>query len=117
MTHDEEIYPDPFTFEPNRHLGDDAQPDPYKFVFGFGRRACPGMFSHCARQITLQKKRNQLCISGAHLAEMSLFLNVSNILAVFNVSKPKDEHGVEVEPKLAWTTGAATMLVHDTEWL
>ena len=52
MTHDEEIYPDPFTFNPNRHLGDAAQPDPYKFVFGFGRRACPGMFSLCAMQIT-----------------------------------------------------------------
>ena len=45
MTHDEEIYPDPFTFNPNRHLGDDAQPDPYKFAFGFGRRVCPGVFS------------------------------------------------------------------------
>ena len=44
ITHDEEIYPDPFTFNPSRHLGDHAQPDPYKFVFGFGKRACPGTF-------------------------------------------------------------------------
>ena len=47
------------------------------------------------------------------MAEMSIFLNVSNILAVFNISKPVDEHGVEVEPTPGWTTGA-TMLVHDT---
>ena len=55
ITHDEEIYPDPFTFNPSRHLGDDAQPDPYKFVFGFGRRACPGMFSLRVRQIAEKK--------------------------------------------------------------
>jgi len=48
--------------------------------------------------------------AGAHLAEMSLFLNISNILAVFNVSKPLDKDGMEVEPNVAWTTGA-TMLV------
>lgn len=87
ITHDEEIYPEPFTFNPSRHLGDDAQPDLLRFVFGFGRRACP----------------------GAHLAEMSIFLNVSNILAVFNITKPVDQHGVEVEPTMEWTTGAATM--------
>ena len=45
ITHDEEIYPDPFTFNPSRHLGDDKQPDPSKFVFGFGKRVCPGVFS------------------------------------------------------------------------
>ena len=108
ITHDEEIYPDPFTFNPSRHLGDDAQPDPYKFVFGFGRRVCPGMFS-----LWKSGKKNQQYISGAHFAEMSLFLNVSNTLAVFNISKQVDEHGVEVEPTLAWETGATT-LVHDT---
>ena len=59
MTHDEEIYPDPFTFNPGRHLGDDAQPDPYKFVFGFGRRACPGMYSLYATQILRTKKRKK----------------------------------------------------------
>ena len=64
ITHDEEIYPDPFTFNPNRHLGDAAQPDPYKFVFGFGRRACPGMFSLCATQITLRKKKSIVYYRG-----------------------------------------------------
>ena len=43
IMHDEEVYPDPFTFDPSRHLGDDPQPDPLKYVFGFGRRVCPGM--------------------------------------------------------------------------
>src|SRR6266545_6358506 len=61
IAHDEEVYPDPSTFDPSRHLGDKAQLDPFKFTFGFGRRVCP----------------------GAHLAEMTLFLNIATILAVF----------------------------------
>jgi hypothetical protein len=69
----------------------------------------PWYVSLCANR----KKKSTVYISGTHLAEMSLFLNVSNILAVFNISKQVDEHGVEVEPPLAWETGLTT-LVHDT---
>lgn len=46
--------------------------------------------------------------SGAHLAEMSIFLNLANILATFNISKAVDENGEEVEPTVAWTTGPTT---------
>jgi len=88
ITHDEDIYPNPHTFDPGRHLGDNPQSDPFQYVFGFGRRVCP----------------------GAHLAEMSLFLNISNILAVFNVYKPVDKDGMEVEPNIAWTTGSTMHL-------
>ncbi|KDR78583.1 hypothetical protein GALMADRAFT_244022 [Galerina marginata CBS 339.88] len=90
ITHDEDIYPDPDTFDPSRHLesNPDQQPDPFKFVFGFGRRICP----------------------GAHLAEMSLFLNMASILAVFKVSKAVDANGLEIEPEIAWTTGATRHL-------
>jgi len=78
IAHDEEVYPDPFTFDPSRHLGDKPQLDPFKFIFGFGRRVCP----------------------GAHLAEMTSFLNIATILTVFNISKPVDGEGNEVEPKI-----------------
>ncbi|PPQ89805.1 hypothetical protein CVT25_007410 [Psilocybe cyanescens] len=83
ITHDEEMYPNPQLFDPARHLGESPQPDPFKFVFGFGRRVCP----------------------GAHLAEMSLFLNIANILATFDISKAVDERGVAIDPSIAWTTG------------
>lgn len=86
--HDESVYPNPMTFDPSRYIGENPQPDPYKFVFGFGRRICP----------------------GAHLAEMSIFLNIANILATFNISKAVDENGKEVEPTVAWTTGPTTHL-------
>ncbi|KAF9057018.1 cytochrome P450 [Panaeolus papilionaceus] len=49
IMHDPTLYPDPFTFSPERFMpldGDadatSVQPDPAQFAFGFGRRACPG---------------------------------------------------------------------------
>jgi len=52
-----------------------------------------------------------MTIKGAHLAEMSLFLNICNVLTVFNISKPLDAHGAEVEPEEKWTTGITTCVV------
>lgn len=70
-------------------MGDKPQPDPYKFVFGFGRRACP----------------------GAHFAEMSLYLNAATILAVFDISKAVDRDGNEIEPRMKWTHGVTSYVV------
>jgi hypothetical protein len=42
MAHDENVYPNPEVFDPARFLGEDQQLDPIKFIFGFGRRVCPG---------------------------------------------------------------------------
>jgi cytochrome P450 len=50
IARDGDIYPDPLEFRPERFLGPSPQVDPHKFVFGFGRRACPGacsLASHC----------------------------------------------------------------------
>jgi cytochrome P450 len=77
------VYPDPFKFDPTRHLGDSPQLDPFKFTFGMGRRACP----------------------GAQLAEMTMFLNVATMLAVFDFLKGIDEKGREIEPKIEWING------------
>jgi cytochrome P450 len=90
MAHDEEVYPDPFSFDPSRHVGDKPQVDPFKFAFGFGRRVCP----------------------GAHLAEISLFLNIANILAVFNISKPVDKDGKPIEPVIRWNNGVTSSVNH-----
>ncbi|KAG2140996.1 cytochrome P450 [Suillus clintonianus] len=43
MSRDKEMYPDPLEFRPERFLGPSPQLDPHKFVFGFGRRSCPGL--------------------------------------------------------------------------
>lgn len=83
IVHDEEIYPNPYDFDPSRYLGNNPQPDPYNFIFGFGRRTCP----------------------GSHFSEMSLFLNITTILAVFDISKAVDQEGNEIQPKVEWIHG------------
>jgi hypothetical protein len=45
MMHDPRTYKDPHVFNPSRFLGDNPEPDPRTWVFGFGRRICPGEIS------------------------------------------------------------------------
>ncbi|KAJ7757069.1 cytochrome P450 [Mycena metata] len=90
ITHDSEVYADPFVFDPTRHLGENPQADPFNFVFGYGRRVCP----------------------GATLAEDSLFLAISNILATFNISRALDANGKDVEPCVEWKTSIVTMAMN-----
>ncbi|KAG1868231.1 cytochrome P450 [Suillus subalutaceus] len=76
MSRNKEMYPDPLELRPERFLGPSPQSDPRKFIFGFGRRRCP----------------------GSHLVEASLYLNISCILAAFTIAKPLDERGEEITP-------------------
>ncbi|KAH9888316.1 cytochrome P450 [Cubamyces lactineus] len=87
ITHDEKRYPEPFAFKPERYLAADGSldctaNDPARFVFGFGRRVCPGKF----------------------LAEDSLWLTTAQFLAVFDISfaNPKSV------PEIEWHSGAIT---------
>ncbi|KAJ7698173.1 cytochrome P450 [Mycena olivaceomarginata] len=86
IAHDDEVYPDPFAFDPTRYLGENPQRDPFDLVFGYGRRVCP----------------------GAALAEDTLFLAISNILAAFTISKALDGEGKETEPCVEWKTSTVT---------
>ncbi|TFK34974.1 cytochrome P450 [Crucibulum laeve] len=86
IAHDDELYPDPFTFNPERHLGETPQIDPFKFVFGFGRRVCP----------------------GSHFAQISLLFNIASILATFTIAKALDANQQEIEPPVDWTSGVVS---------
>ncbi|KAG9104396.1 hypothetical protein FRC07_009802 [Ceratobasidium sp. 392] len=68
MMHDPETYPDPHIFRPSRFLSPDPCPDPRKYIFGFGRRACPGI----------------------HVAYDSTFVNCAGLLAVFDFEASKE---------------------------
>lgn len=49
MTRDETRYPNPEAFIPERFLDSERmliKDDPAEFVFGFGRRICPGKSQH-----------------------------------------------------------------------
>nr|BAL05094.1 cytochrome P450 [Phanerodontia chrysosporium] len=75
MLHDEERYPDPETFIPERFLNKDGTLRSDACIplepFGFGRRICPGRY----------------------FAEDIVWLAIASILSVFRVEPPVDEHG------------------------
>lgn len=69
FTHDPQTYHDPMHFKPERYMSSDGrgpEPDPRKFVFGFGRRVCPGRL----------------------LGENALYINIVQTLAAFDISAP-----------------------------
>jgi hypothetical protein len=81
MMHDPALYHDPMAFKPDRFLEIDGRVpeiDPQTFVFGFGRRICPGRI----------------------LADNTVWLSVAKSLSVFKISKPvKDGAEVDVKPE------------------
>ncbi|KAF4503330.1 O-methylsterigmatocystin oxidoreductase [Fusarium agapanthi] len=81
--HDPVIYKDPSTFDPGRYLEPRNEPHPNFASFGFGRRVCPGRF----------------------LADESLFISISRLLATFEIKKTVDGRGNEIEPQISVTPG------------
>ncbi|CAL1708143.1 unnamed protein product [Somion occarium] len=57
---------DPGRFDPERFLNSSNAQNPYEYIYGFGRRICP----------------------GRHLADNFLFLFAVNTLAFFNIDQP-----------------------------
>ncbi|TFK83976.1 CyP450 monooxygenase [Polyporus arcularius HHB13444] len=82
--HDPEIYEDPHVFRPERFiqygkLNSDVR-DPYEFVFGYGRRICPGRY----------------------FGDAALFINIAAMLHVFDITPPVDDNGkeIKIEPRM-----------------
>ncbi|KAG9092434.1 hypothetical protein FS749_015754 [Ceratobasidium sp. UAMH 11750] len=63
MLHDPTTYHNPHLFLPSRYLQPTPEPDPRKYIFGFGRRVCPGI----------------------HVAYDSTFIHCAGLLAVFDI--------------------------------
>jgi cytochrome P450 len=85
MLHDPTVYNEPFKFNPDRFIRTETKEpelDPYKMVFGFGRRICPGRV----------------------LADASVFMSCAMVLAAFDISK-YSENGVVFEPDTEHTAG------------
>ncbi|KAJ7438060.1 cytochrome P450 [Mycena latifolia] len=86
IMHDEEMYPDPHSFKPERFLLDGklnpAVRDP-EAAFGFGRRICP----------------------GRHMVAASLWITIVSVLATLDIKKLRDANGKEVEPSCEYCPG------------
>lgn len=85
---DPEIYANPEEFRPERFLGPNPEPNPYgRFIFGFGRRICPGRL----------------------IAEGNFVNIMAKSLSVFNVSKAIDEvTGQVIEPVVLQSPGTGS---------
>jgi len=83
MTHDPQVYSNPYEFNPDRFMGPNPEKDPRDVCFGFGRRICPGL----------------------NLADASVFISCAMSLAVFDVSKSVDDSGRVIEPIVEYTDG------------
>ncbi|KAF7332878.1 Cytochrome P450 [Mycena venus] len=82
--HDPNVYKDPFIFNPDRFLGPNPPPDPTDVgVFGYGRRICP----------------------GAHLADVSVWINVAKAVAGLTITRALDSSGNEIDPVAETTDG------------
>ncbi|KAG8708190.1 hypothetical protein FRC09_001388 [Ceratobasidium sp. 395] len=89
ILHDPTVYINPNEFCPDRYFGDEPAPDPAPYAFGFGRRVCPGL----------------------HIAQQSLWLSVSNLLANFSVSKAQAADGTQITPKDSFTNDVLSIYV------
>ncbi|KAL0949266.1 hypothetical protein HGRIS_009344 [Hohenbuehelia grisea] len=85
MLYDENVYPSPYTFDPERFLkhgklNRDVK-DPTA-AFGFGRRICPGRY----------------------MAQHTMWIAVASMLAVFDIKKAVDEDGNTIHPSHEYTS-------------
>ncbi|RXW22024.1 hypothetical protein EST38_g3856 [Candolleomyces aberdarensis] len=100
MLHDENVYADPFEFNPDRFINPETGKidysrarDPELICFGFGRRICPGRF----------------------MAFESLWLLIASLIATFDIEKAKEKvtlpSGEEVERTVELTHEYESALV------
>ncbi|QRV94754.1 cytochrome P450 family protein [Ceratobasidium sp. AG-Ba] len=85
MTHDPDLYPDPYAFNPSRFLKPNQDPDPRKYIFGFGKRLC----------------------SGIHVANNSMFVLCAGLLSTFDIVATP-----ELATKVAALGGSQSMNMH-----
>ncbi|KAF8750053.1 cytochrome p450 [Rhizoctonia solani] len=81
MLRDPKHFSSPHTFDPSRYLKPIPDPDPRKYVFGFGRRVCPGQ----------------------HLANNATWIICTSILSVFEL-----QAGPELLAKVASLGGLSS---------
>lgn len=86
MLRNETMYPDPESFRPERFMESSGDPildkkrNPKNYVFGFGRRQCPGL----------------------NLVDSSVWLLMASMLATLDIGKASDDYGNILEPEIVY---------------
>ncbi|KAH9475493.1 Cytochrome P450 monooxygenase COX2 [Psilocybe cubensis] len=95
MTHDENVYPDPFSFKPERFFDSNGKlnDDDRVLAYGFGRRICV----------------------GKSIASSTLWLQIASVLACFNIEKAKDKLGNEIEVDTSYEESGLLMRKREFE--
>ncbi|KIY70825.1 cytochrome P450 [Cylindrobasidium torrendii FP15055 ss-10] len=86
MSRDSSMYPNPFKFNPERFMGPDPQRDPTDYIFGFGRRLCPGQL----------------------IVDASIFITTAMCLHAYTFRPSLDEHRNPIFPALEPQAASAT---------
>ncbi|RXW19972.1 hypothetical protein EST38_g5879 [Candolleomyces aberdarensis] len=98
MLHDETVYSDPFTFNPDRFINPETGQidftharDPSHACWGFGRRLCP----------------------GKHIAFSAIWIAIASLIAVFDFEKAKEKVKVVGEDGVEREEERTVELTHD----
>ncbi|TFK65198.1 cytochrome P450 [Pluteus cervinus] len=83
MTRDEDIFPDPETFRPERFLSDTAILEK-DLAYGFGRRVC----------------------AGSNFASATLWIIIASVLSKFTITRARGLDGQEIDIATEFTDGA-----------
>lgn len=101
---DENVYPDPAKFDPERFLTSDEKVDhsvrDHEAAFGYGRRIWCILVLRVAGTSDLIGTHVQS--PGRHMARGTIWLTAASILASFNVEKAVDAHGNVIEPHVEY---------------
>lgn len=93
ILHDENLYPEPDKFNPERFLTSDGELDPSApeptASFGYGRRSCPGIY----------------------MSSDSLWITAATLIWAFDIKKPVDPSGRVDEPTGEYTFGLVRCVI------
>lgn len=116
MTLDENIYNDPFKFNPGRYLPKpegNGEPHP-SAVYGWGRRFVDIFLF--IRYMLFNTSFSRVC-PGRYFADANLWIAITTILATLDISKAIDHNGNEITPVPEFSPGlvACVILLHVLE--
>ncbi|EIW74862.1 cytochrome P450 [Coniophora puteana RWD-64-598 SS2] len=91
LCHDEERFPRPDDFLPERFLAEDGTlvKETVDLVFGFGRRVCP----------------------GRHFADASLWVAIAALLSTFRFERANGAQGTDIPFDTEWASGATLYVI------